>query len=69
MKTSWTSDEFEKIGLSFNYEILEQMKADGLIAFDQNGIVIHESGKPFVRNACMAIDARLNGKRVKRTSI
>ncbi|WP_375583879.1 oxygen-independent coproporphyrinogen III oxidase [Cyclobacterium xiamenense] len=37
-------------------EKLLEFEADGLIAFNQQGVHVLEAGKPFVRNICMAFD-------------
>ncbi len=68
-QTEWKQEEFETLGFSFNIDLLENMQLDGLILFDQNGITITDKGRPFVRNVCMAIDARLNQKQGSRGSI
>jgi oxygen-independent coproporphyrinogen-3 oxidase len=38
------------------------MEADGLLQFIENGIIVTEKGKPYVRNICMAFDLRLKRK-------
>jgi oxygen-independent coproporphyrinogen-3 oxidase len=58
-ETSWdnSSMQFPEINEVFQY--LKEMKQDGLIAYKENGIIITEKGKPFVRNICMAFDLHL----------
>ncbi|MGG7034630.1 MAG: oxygen-independent coproporphyrinogen III oxidase [Flavobacterium sp.] len=41
---------------------LQEMKNDGLITIEENGIKVTEAGKPFVRNICMAFDLLLKRK-------
>lgn len=43
-------------------EILQQLKemeTDGLIKIEENKLKVTKSGKPFLRNICMAFDLRL----------
>lgn len=42
---------------------LKEMENDGLIEMDCNYLKITEKGRPFVRNACMAFDLRLQRKK------
>ncbi len=41
---------------------LEEMIKDKLVVFQKNTIQITSKGKPFLRNACMALDKRLHNK-------
>ena len=41
---------------------LKEMENDGLVIIQKNGIKVTTSGKPFVRNICMAFDLRLKRK-------
>jgi oxygen-independent coproporphyrinogen-3 oxidase len=38
---------------------LEDMENDGMVVLLENGVRVTESGIPFLRNICMAFDARL----------
>lgn len=38
---------------------LEEMRRDGLVEVNCSRVSVTEAGKPFVRNVCMALDARL----------
>ena len=58
-KTSWEED-FE--GLENILAALEPMAADGLLTLHKNHIQITAKGQAFVRNVCMAFDARLKVK-------
>jgi coproporphyrinogen III oxidase-like Fe-S oxidoreductase len=42
--------------------MLSEMVADGLLKFEGNKLKILPEGKPFLRNACMALDRRLRAK-------
>lgn len=42
-------------------EYLAEMKKDGLVTFNGNQMAITALGKPFLRNACMALDERFRG--------
>ena len=35
------------------------MEEDGLIIIKDNGIVVNEEGRPYVRNVCMSLDLRM----------
>ncbi|MBL4752505.1 MAG: oxygen-independent coproporphyrinogen III oxidase [Flavobacteriales bacterium] len=58
-ETSWDSlsgdEEVTKQGLAR----LNELEADGLVVIEEGGLKVPESGKPFLRNICMALDARL----------
>lgn len=41
---------------------LREMEADGLLNFRPDGLRIPESGRPFVRNICMAFDLRMQAR-------
>jgi oxygen-independent coproporphyrinogen-3 oxidase len=61
-ETSWADNTtyFEEIP-----EVLIQLKEmenDGLITIKDTSIQVHEAGKPYVRNICMAFDLRLKRK-------
>ncbi len=58
-ETSWEhrSDYFPE--LPSVLDSLEEMRDDGLLEFKENGIIVTEAGKAFVRNICMAFDLRL----------
>jgi oxygen-independent coproporphyrinogen-3 oxidase len=38
---------------------LQELASDGLVALGPRGVQVTEQGRPFVRNVCMALDARL----------
>lgn len=61
-ETSWEDKKeyFEEIPEILNQ--LEEMKNDGLMTIEENGIKVTEAGKPFVRNICMAFDLLLKRK-------
>ena len=40
-------------------ERLEEMEEDGLVCLAEDGIFVRPEGRPFLRNVCMALDARL----------
>ncbi|TCK68868.1 oxygen-independent coproporphyrinogen-3 oxidase [Winogradskyella wandonensis] len=62
-KTHWDTEDlyFEEIP-----EIiikLKELEHDGLLAFVDNGLIVTEKGKPFIRNISMAFDLLLQRKR------
>lgn len=60
--TSWKEAELQIEGLNEICKNLKEMETDGLLSFFENGLLITEQGKPFVRNICMAFDLRLKRK-------
>lgn len=58
-KTTWTEEELLSFGLEINFELLDELKADGLVSLDDNGIQVLDAGKPFIRNICMLFDVRM----------
>lgn len=58
-ETKWYEDEFCDLALGINFDLLEDLKQDGLVNWNQNSLSITEKGKPFVRNVCMAFDIKL----------
>lgn len=57
-QTSWSPKESLN---SFYPAIMawREMERDGLLVLKENTLLVTERGKPFVRNICMALDARL----------
>lgn len=56
-ETDWSGDQ-----LAYLRELrpkLEEMARDGLVTLDGAGVQVTPLGRPFVRNVCMALDARL----------
>lgn len=43
-------------------EFLSSLFDDGLVSLDRRTLKLTEKGRPFLRNACMALDARLRAK-------
>ena len=58
-ETSWENPKQQFEGMEDIKERLEEMEKDGLVEFKENGIVIPEVARPFVRNICMAFDMKL----------
>ena len=46
-------------GLEAVLALLKPMEEDGLVLLKPNGLAVTAKGQPFVRNVCMAFDARL----------
>ncbi|MEM9673690.1 MAG: oxygen-independent coproporphyrinogen III oxidase [Bacteroidota bacterium] len=61
--TRWDEELHENYHLNEAIERLEPMEYDGLVDLGHGFIRVTERGKPFVRNVCMALDARLWQKR------
>jgi oxygen-independent coproporphyrinogen-3 oxidase len=58
-ETSWDNSSMQFPEINEVLQLLKEMEQDGLIAYKENGIIISEKGKPFVRNICMAFDLHL----------
>lgn len=61
-QTHWDFSEEE---LDLDESLLKELEEDNLIGINPNGIEIFESGKPYVRNVCMAFDAYLNKQKLQ----
>lgn len=59
-ETNWTEDDLLLYGLDFNYQLLEGMREDGLILFNEKGIRVLEGGKEVIRVVCSALDVSLS---------
>jgi len=59
MKTSWSSEQEKTEILSGVADKLAEMKRDGLVKIEGNECEVTEEGRAFLRNVCMAFDARL----------
>ncbi len=58
-ETSWDDKELEHSALRGSLERLAEFEADGLVSIDSNHLKVTELGRTFVRNICMAFDARM----------
>ncbi len=59
MKTEWNERDVYSPYLETVNERLEELVADGLVKLGSRTCVVHEEGRAFLRNICMAFDARL----------
>ena len=59
LETSWENKNMKLEKLEAILERLNEMKEDTLIEVSDNGLVVKESARMFVRNVCMAFDVRL----------
>lgn len=60
METEWHNESLQVEALYNGLEKLGEMEKDGLLIHTPYAMQVTEKGRPFVRNICMAIDARLN---------
>lgn len=60
--TSWSEPEKYFPEIPETLESLKEMENDGLVILNENTIKVTETGKPFIRNICMAFDLRLKRK-------
>lgn len=58
-ETSWKDDNMKFEELEETLERLYEMKEDGLVEINKDGLSVPEHARPFVRNICMAFDLRL----------
>ena len=58
-ETNWGDQELQFAELEQCLQKLEEMDTDGLVQLKDDGLVVPESARPFVRNICMAFDLRL----------
>jgi oxygen-independent coproporphyrinogen-3 oxidase len=61
-ETSWDNEMLYFGELPSVLKDLEEIEKDQLIVIEENSIKITETGKPFVRNICMAFDLHLKRK-------
>lgn len=59
LHTSWKKKEMKFPELPEVLIKLKEMEADGLLEFGDEELTVKESGRPFVRNICMAFDLLL----------
>lgn len=58
-ETSWNKEGLYFDGIEAVLKKTGEFEADGLVKIESSTLTITEAGKPFVRNICMAFDARL----------
>jgi oxygen-independent coproporphyrinogen-3 oxidase len=58
MQTSWSGDDYTPF-LADVQARLAEFAADGLVELEAQGCRVTEAGRGFLRNICMAFDARL----------
>ncbi len=59
METSWESRELQSRHLDLALEKLTELQRDGLVDLTPYSCKVTQQGRPFMRNVCMAFDARL----------
>ncbi|MEM9327546.1 MAG: oxygen-independent coproporphyrinogen III oxidase [Bacteroidota bacterium] len=58
-KTVWGPLEMDRHGLQINWELIDELRCDGLISVDDQSLTVTLLGRQFLRNISMAFDARL----------
>lgn len=66
--TSWQNESEQCEAIYDSLERLKEMEKDGLVIISPFHLQVTEKGKPFIRNICMAFDARL-WKNIPKTEI
>lgn len=59
LETNWQSERDYTPFLDTVWERLQELEKDGLIDLKPKGVSVKEEGRAFLRNICMAFDARL----------
>lgn len=62
-RTSWSDKEEKIINFDQIIEELKEFKNDGLLEYTDHSVKVHDKGRTFIRNICMAFDLKL--KRAK----
>jgi oxygen-independent coproporphyrinogen III oxidase len=62
-ETNWDQKEMQTESLFSGISLMDEMQEDGLIILGKNKLIVTEKGKPFVRNICMCLDARMLRKK------
>lgn len=57
--TRWSKEDIQHDVIMEGLQRLEELERDGLVTISRQGVTVTEKGRPFVRNICMAFDARL----------
>jgi oxygen-independent coproporphyrinogen-3 oxidase len=58
-KTSWNKTDMDNSVIREGLQRLEELENDGLVSVTEDAVSVTEKGRPFIRNICMAFDARL----------
>lgn len=64
-ETSWQDENLQTAQIYDAINKLEALEKDGLLELHPYQLVVTEKGKPFVRNICMALDAKLMSEKPK----
>jgi oxygen-independent coproporphyrinogen-3 oxidase len=67
LQTSWEKKSERCKSLFKAFERLDEMEADGLVIRNKQSLLVTEKGRPFIRNICMAFDARLHQNKPETT--
>jgi oxygen-independent coproporphyrinogen-3 oxidase len=62
METNWQEAQMQTSHLSLALEKLTELQNDGLVELTSHSCRVTSQGRPFMRNVCMAFDARLAEK-------
>ena len=62
-ETSWHEKDLQHPALLESLHLLDEMVDDGLVERLEEGLRCTEKGRPFVRNVCMCLDARMLRKK------
>ena len=65
--TEWNPETAEAEVLNMAMSRLREMAEDQILQLERESIKVHDHGKPFIRNVCMALDARMWRKKPETT--
>ena len=57
--TRWTQQDNSNSIMEEGLQRLTELEKDGLVEIQSGSVSVTEKGRPFIRNICMAFDARL----------
>lgn len=58
-RTAWSRQDAESEVVYLARERLKELSKDKIVRLDKDSMEVSEDGKPFLRNVCMALDARM----------
>lgn len=58
-ETHWDRQDANCDAISESLQRLQEPERDGIVEVRPDGVIVTEKGKPYIRNICMAFDARL----------
>ena len=63
-KTSFRKEDIEILA-EYTFPLLEQLAADGLVEWNEQGLTVTTTGRQFIRNICSAFDLHMQRNKQK----